>query len=80
MSVPGLWLIIKRACTPVHLDSNSASRAALVAQLVERSLRTPSVVDSNPTQGSFFFEKRESCSGCIYLPCFVYHVCVHVGT
>ena len=25
---------------------------------------------SNPTQGSFFFEKRESCSGCIYLPCF----------
>ena len=44
--------------------------AALVAQLVERSPRTRSVVGSNPTQGSFFFEKRESCSGCIYLPCF----------
>ena len=29
---------------------------------------------SNPTQGSFFFEKRKSCPGCIYLPCFVYHV------
>ena len=39
-------------------------------QLVERSPRTRSVVGSNPTQGSFFFEKRESCSGCIYLPCF----------
>ena len=37
---------------------------------VERSPRTRSVVGSNPTQGSFFFEKRESCSGCIYLPCF----------
>ena len=38
---------------------------------------------SNPTQGSFFFEKRESCSGCIYLPCFdlscIVHY-VHVGT
>ena len=44
--------------------------AALVAQLVEHSPRTRSVVGSNPTQGSFFFEKRESCSGCIYLPCF----------
>ena len=44
--------------------------AALVAQLVERSPRTRSVVGSNPTQGSFLFEKRESCSACIYLPCF----------
>ena len=33
-----------------------------------RSLRTQSVMGSNPTQGSFFFEKRESCTGCISLP------------
>ena len=32
--------------------------------LVEHSPRTRSVVGSNPTQGSFFFEKRESCPGC----------------
>ena len=30
-----------------------------------------SVVDSNPTQGSFFFEKRESCPGCISLSCLI---------
>ena len=29
------------------------------------SPRTRSVVGSNPTQGIFFFEKRESCPGCI---------------
>ena len=26
---------------------------------------------SNPTQSSFFFEKRESCPGCISLPCLI---------
>ena len=31
------------------------------------SPRTRSVVGSNPTQGSFFFEKRESCTGCLCL-------------
>ena len=50
---------------------------ALVAQLVECSPRTRSVVGSNPTQGGFFFEKRKSCPGCISLPCFVYRVYVH---
>ena len=53
---------------------------ALVAQLVERSPRMWSVVGLNPTQGSFFFEKRESCPGCISLPllgCHVNHsVCI----
>ena len=39
----------------------------MVAQLVERSPRTRSVVGSNPSQGSFFLEKRESCPGCIYI-------------
>ena len=53
----------------VHYDIGNVH--VLVAQLVERSPRTRSVVGSNPTQGSFFFEKRESCSGCIYL---IYHV------
>ena len=46
-------------------------RVALVAQLVERSPRTWSVVGSSSTQGSFFFEKRESCPGCISLPCLI---------
>ena len=32
-------------------------------------------IQSHP--GQFFFEKRESCPGCISLPCFVYHVHVH---
>ena len=44
---------------------------ALVAQLVERSPRMRSVVGSNPTQGSFLFEKRKSCPGCISLPCLI---------
>ena len=44
-----------------------------------RSLRTQSVMGSNPTQGSFFFEKRESCTGCISLPCLiVMYVCMYV--
>ena len=29
---------------------------------------------SNPTQDSFFFEKRESCPGCISLPLLACHV------
>ena len=29
---------------------------------------------SNPTQGSFFFEKRESCPGCVSLPLLACHV------
>ena len=41
----------------------------MVVQLVEHSPRMQSVVGSNPTQGSFCFEKRESCPGCISLPC-----------
>ena len=46
-------------------DSDSASRAALVAQLVEHLPKMQCIVGSNLTQGSFFFEKRESCPGCI---------------
>ena len=56
----------------------SQLRAALVAQLVEHSPRMWSVVGSNPTQGSFFFKKRESCPGCISLPLLACHVHVHV--
>ena len=42
----------------------------LVAQLVEHSPRTRSVMGSNPTQGSFF---SETCPGCMSLPsCHVY--------
>ena len=40
--------------------------------------RTQSVVGLNSTKGSFFFEKRESCPGCIplsLLACHV-HVCL----
>ena len=52
------------------------SWAALVAQLVERLPRTQSAVGSNPTQGSFFFEKRESCLGVHVYLCLalIYHV------
>ena len=48
--------------------------------------RALSVVGSNPTQGSFFFKKRESCPGRISLPCLLFHmhallhVHVHVYT
>ena len=48
--------------------------AALVAQSVERSPRMRSVVVSNPTQVSFFLEKRESCPRCISLPLCARHV------
>ena len=37
-------------------------RLAELPQLVERSPRTWSVVASNPTQGSFFFEKKRKLS------------------
>ena len=33
-----------------------------------------SVMGLNPTQGSFFFEKRKSCPGCISLPLLACHV------
>ena len=53
---------------------------APVAQLVERLPRTLCAMGSNPTQGSFFFEKRESCPACIPLPLLACHVHVHVST
>ena len=56
--------------SPVYQVSCFVLYTWIRTQLVEHSPRTRSVVGSNPTQGSFFFEKRESCSGCIYLPCF----------
>ena len=48
--------------------------------LVVGSPRTQSVVSSNPTQGFFFFEKRESCPvcTCISSPLLACHVHVHV--
>ena len=67
-----IHLFIRLLCL-VYLDLNTASRAAPVTQLVERSPRMWSVVDLNPTQGSFFFE---SCPECIHvsLPLLACHV------
>ena len=45
----------------------------MVAQLVECSPRTLSVVGSNPTQGSFFFGKREAVLR-VSLPLLACHV------
>ena len=67
----------------VYLDLNSASEQPWyihvhVAQLVECSPRTRSVMGSNPTQSSFSFEKRENCPGCVYLPCLLFmYTCVY---